>query len=450
MWIASARWRPADGETKRFGRAWGSRKPVDLTEDATPATLSSFFAQAASDEEDGDFILEVADVGTEDFDALTELLEPGFEDHVAENIAEFLTMDHPVSSFTQFTVRDGGRIDDNATLHFRAIRWVALVGGAELGSETLAIRSLRIVGRKSAVVVGWRAAAGYPRYPSDPDEIDDRPAPRMPGRMGPDMATQARLRGDPERLVNFEHGTGSEGPRTVPQMLSEWEDSGGPAAEFAETLLSRCVFAIREVATDRLPRAFDRWESALLERFPENQRGKRAELDALADLGRMVDFVDYLARTVGSPTADEPERYFAPTPSSEEILPAAEDAISALGRLRERMRTGLALLSAVSTSQTLELAQESQRSSERLQRTLSVLGAAILGPTLVVGLFGANTDIPGENTWWGFGLMVACMILSVTALLGVLRWRGLLAKSGETPNAAIDRISTKSESPTDR
>lgn len=106
------------------------------------------------------------------------------------------------------------------------------------------------------------------------------------------------------------------------------------------------------------------------------------------------------------------------------IRAAAEDAMSAVRSLRERVRTGLALVSAVSTSQALEVAQETQKSNERFQRIVGVLGAAILGPTLVAELFGANTAIPGKDAWWGFAIMIALMILSAVALLAVLRWRG--------------------------
>jgi CorA-like Mg2+ transporter protein len=392
--------------------------------------LASWVPEGEDDLKDvGDFLLEVVDPSPEDVDGLTELLRPAFGD-VSKSIAEFMTMDHPVSSLSRSTVQQGGGIDDSATVHFRAIDWVAVVGGAELGSETLVVRPLRIVGRNSAVVVAWRAARGYPRYPSEGRDILDALASRLPGEiMGTDPATQARLRGDPEWLVEFEHGVGHEGPSRVPQMLSEWEDGGGPPGEFAEALFSQCVFAAREVATDGLASALDRWEAALLERTRKRRRGNSVELPALADLGAMVDFVGQVVRTVGPPSSHEPEHYFTPSPSSAEIRAAAEDAMAAVQSLRERVRTGLALVSAVSTSQALEVAQETQSSNQRFQRIISVLGAAILGPTLVAGLFGANTAIPGKEAWWGFAIMIALMILSAVALLAVLRWLG---SSGET------------------
>jgi len=157
-----------------------------------------------------------------------------------------------------------------------------------------------------------------------------------------------------------------------------------------------------------------------------------SEVVALANIGRMVDLVDETARNVGGSTSDEPIRYFAASESSAEIEETADQASAEVRRLRERLRGGLALVSAVATSEALRIAQETQSSNESFQRTVGIVGAVILGPSFVAGLFGANTAIPGEGAWWGFGLMAGLMVLSVVVLLAVLR---RLVSTSQTPRA---------------
>ena len=105
-------------------------------------------------------------------------------------------MDQPIASFSQFSVvaNEAGseppvRIDDSATLHFRAVHWVAISSASRLGTATLAVRQVRIVGRRSAVVVAWGAAGGYPSYPREDMDSADEYARGLSGIVvGPDMA----------------------------------------------------------------------------------------------------------------------------------------------------------------------------------------------------------------------------------------------------------------------
>jgi Mg2+ and Co2+ transporter CorA len=40
-----------------------------------------------------------------------------------------------------------------------------------------------------------------------------------------------------------------------------------------------------------------------------------------------------------------------------------------------------------------------------------LVAGLVLVPTLVVGIFGANTELPGEGSWLGFVLMIALMLV---------------------------------------
>jgi CorA-like Mg2+ transporter protein len=57
-----------------------------------------------------------------------------------------------------------------------------------------------------------------------------------------------------------------------------------------------------------------------------------------------------------------------------------------------------------------------QESAERLQGYLGKVTGLVLVPTLVAGLFGANTQLPGLGSWMGFEIMLLLMVLSAIAV----------------------------------
>ena len=55
-------------------------------------------------------------------------------------------------------------------------------------------------------------------------------------------------------------------------------------------------------------------------------------------------------------------------------------------------------------------AQKQEERSERLQNVGTLVASVFLVPTLIGTIYGANTNLPGRDTWTGFVLMVAIMI----------------------------------------
>jgi Mg2+ and Co2+ transporter CorA len=47
----------------------------------------------------------------------------------------------------------------------------------------------------------------------------------------------------------------------------------------------------------------------------------------------------------------------------------------------------------------------------------------LLVPTFIAGFFGANTQVPGQGKWWGFGLMVVLMVLGAAGAWALIRPR---------------------------
>jgi hypothetical protein len=93
-----------------------------------------------------------------------------------------------------------------------------------------------------------------------------------------------------------------------------------------------------------------------------------------------------------------------------------DKALDSLRRLADALRGSFQVLH-------VELNQEEQERADERQRRVELAATALLVPTFVVGFYGANTWVPGEQQHWGFWVMVAALVvLSVGALCFVTYW----------------------------
>jgi CorA-like Mg2+ transporter protein len=98
-----------------------------------------------------------------------------------------------------------------------------------------------------------------------------------------------------------------------------------------------------------------------------------------------------------------------------EVDERVDKALAALAKLSETLRQSFGLLH-------VEQAEEKRQHDERTARRLEAVAAGFLVPTLIVGFYGANTWIPGQNKHWGFWVMVALLVLlSCVAVFAVTR-----------------------------
>lgn len=100
-----------------------------------------------------------------------------------------------------------------------------------------------------------------------------------------------------------------------------------------------------------------------------------------------------------------------------EIDDVIDRALASLQSLRDNLRTSTEMITTVSSI-------HQDRQSEQFQRLVTVAGAVLLVPTLVAGVYGANTRLPGRDTWVGFVVMLIAMVLSAILTFAALnRWR---------------------------
>jgi Mg2+ and Co2+ transporter CorA len=67
---------------------------------------------------------------------------------------------------------------------------------------------------------------------------------------------------------------------------------------------------------------------------------------------------------------------------------------------------------ATSVAQSAELLKDQRAADEAFQKQLGKVTALLLVPTLIAGVFGANTQLPGGGRWWGFEFMLVLMFVS--------------------------------------
>ncbi len=62
-----------------------------------------------------------------------------------------------------------------------------------------------------------------------------------------------------------------------------------------------------------------------------------------------------------------------------------------------------------SVAEQMRLSQEQSHRGAELERRLALVTSVLLVPTLIAGIFGANTQIPGQGSWPGFLGMLLLM-----------------------------------------
>jgi Mg2+ and Co2+ transporter CorA len=106
-------------------------------------------------------------------------------------------------------------------------------------------------------------------------------------------------------------------------------------------------------------------------------------------------------------------------------------ALADLSDLSNRIRDCFALAQSFMTAAHLRLADAQRRTAqaqseqaEKFQRTLDVAIAVIGIPALVAAIYGANTQLPERDSWAGFALLLAAMLLGALATWAAIgRWR---------------------------
>jgi Mg2+ and Co2+ transporter CorA len=155
-----------------------------------------------------------------------------------------------------------------------------------------------------------------------------------------------------------------------------------------------------------------------------NDRLHQTEQETLKDIRGLLTIMR-VRLTALSPAHDRPsEAWFAGAlddSAAESLDRKLERALRQLDETSEALRSSLQVLTTAGTAEQLRLAQDQRERSRQLDDRITMITALLLVPTLIVGIYGANTMLPGRDHWAGFGLMLGLIVASAVFTLWVVR-----------------------------
>lgn len=114
--------------------------------------------------------------------------------------------------------------------------------------------------------------------------------------------------------------------------------------------------------------------------------------------------------------------------TAESVDELIDRSLRNLRSFTESLRQAVSLTQSYSTLRHFELAEEQKKATEGLSHRVEIGAAVLLVPSLIAGVYGANTLLPGGGHWSGFIAMVTLMVLGSGAAYFLLE-RGRARRS---------------------
>ena len=157
-------------------------------------------------------------------------------------------------------------------------------------------------------------------------------------------------------------------------------------------------------ARKHLERWVEEWELDFYRHRDADIEEERARLDRLIQLAVLIAQYSERLTALNVERDEAAESWFAnvtASPAAESADRLIDDSLAGLRRLSDTVRAAFELHQSQTAARHLELSLEQQEASERLQGRVEVIGSAFLVPTLIAGIFGANTALPGQRSRTG-------------------------------------------------
>lgn len=273
-----------------------------------------------------------------------------------------------------------------------------------------------------------RLASSFAVYPPD---VLDADGPK-PNHLSPHAVYQPveLLAGDGWLITRWHDACHYCGSREVGSGLARisndevfagaskrWLEAGGGSAGDLGVMVMHGLAFTYAPAHRRFYAALEEWELRLYG-VEQNRKDAAEAGDAeLGDLwGARARLRDWLNQLNVPGLRSDLDRAWLPATDHKAVIAVDErvdKALQDLLHLGETLRSSFHLLH-------IQKAEEQRERNEELQRRVEMLATGFLIPTLIVGFYGANTWVPGEQRHWGFWVMVAIMVAFTTMGMVVL------------------------------
>jgi hypothetical protein len=204
-------------------------------------------------------------------------------------------------------------------------------------------------------------------------------------------------------------------------VATRWTRDNASSAGDLGTLILYSLAMSYTNARRTLHSWLETWE---LEFFSAVGSDRELNSRALAELRGLIGEFAKRLRSMKLKREDEHKSWFAGLSSNrraKEIDEMLSRALEDLSELNALIRSSFDLAQLHATQQQRQAAEQQRQAAEGVQRKLELITALLLVPTLIAGIFGANTSLPGEARWTGFGLMLVLMAVCAVAVLMWLR-----------------------------
>lgn len=209
-----------------------------------------------------------------------------------------------------------------------------------------------------------------------------------------------------------EPGSSDEVFRSV---AKKWAETSARTGGDLGVLIMHRLAGSYKPAIRTLEKWLDDWELSL---YVEDDLSNPEELPRL--WGSMAVLRDWLKVLNRPGLRVDPDRAWLPVSDLGFVIDVDDRIDRALDLLRpfsQTLRSSFDVLH-------VQLAEEERERRESVQRRVELAAAIFLVPTLIVGFYGANTWVPGQQRHWGFWAMVAILVItSVAVVLFLLRWQ---------------------------
>jgi hypothetical protein len=208
---------------------------------------------------------------------------------------------------------------------------------------------------------------------------------------------------------------------------SRWaEERGRTSGDLGVLVLKHLAKSYRH-ARKHLERWIESWELDFYRHREVEIGEERARLDRLIQLRGLIAQYRERLTALNVERDEAAESWFAnatANTAAESADRLIDESLAGLRRLSDMVRASFELHQSQTAARHLELSLEQQEAAERLQGRVELIGSAFLVPTLIAGIFGANTALPGGNDphrWLGFELMLVAMVVGALTVAFVLK-----------------------------
>lgn len=226
------------------------------------------------------------------------------------------------------------------------------------------------------------------------------------------------------------NGVGALREQVMGRVAESWRAESGRTAGDLAALVTIELARRHSAALRQMEAWLDQWEQKAV----RATEGQRLEVQTLVDIQiQLSEFSRRLQwfREIKSMNGNSWFPQGTSPRLQDELAAQIDRSLARLDYLRSSVRACSDLANMHNLRYQLDQADqrhlEEDRSRQRVedfQRNLSYLAAIFLAPSLVAGIFGANTELPGLNTWFGFSLMLMLMFgAGALALISIWRYR---------------------------